>query len=145
MFTDLDAIFPNLAISGYRRRSDCTTRYNCLAWALGDDSKWWEPDPYDLLYWPPDIPRNYAVRNYIEVCKKHGYQRCRDGKPEAGYEKLVIFTERHEFRHIARQRENGIWTSKLGPLEDIDHNNIDAFDGSSYGRPTIFLKRKINP
>jgi hypothetical protein len=142
MFTDLDAQYPNLARSGYRRKSYPTTRYNCVAWALGDETRWWEPDSYNLFFWPSGIPRSYAIRNYVEICRKYGYERCPDGDLETGYEKLAIFTQGNEFKHVARQRQNGMWTSKLGQLDDIDHH-IDGFDGSHYGTPTIFMKRKI--
>ena len=142
MITDLDSIFPNLAKSGYRRSSSPTSQYNCLAWALGDDTRWWEPDIYNLFFWPSGIPRNYVIANYLKVCRKCGYERCPDGKLETGYEKLAIFTQGNQFKHVARQCQNGVWTSKLGRLDDIDHQ-IDAFEGSNYGIPTIFLKRKL--
>lgn len=144
MYTDLTKRFPRLLDKGYRRTSPCTMDYNCLAWAMGFTSHWWEPDSFGLTYWPQGVSRNYSLKSYVAVCSKHGYRQCQDGSFEQGYEKVAIYTENNEFKHIARQLPNGQWTSKLGALDDITHD-LDAFDGSDYGKPTVFLRRKIKP
>lgn len=145
MLHDLLKLFPNLISgSGYRRTSDPTLDYNCLAWALNDFARWWEPDPFNLFYWPAGVKRSYDLKNYTQVCKDHGYTVCKNGNLETGFEKLVIYTDGQNFTHIARQLPDGQWTSKLGELDDITHS-LDGFRGSHYGRPAIYLKRKISP
>jgi hypothetical protein len=45
---ELEGAFPNLAADGYTVASPKTQAYNCVAWAAGDVSRWWEPG----IYWP---------------------------------------------------------------------------------------------
>lgn len=45
-----------------------------------------------------------------------------------------------EPKHMARQLDNGIWTSKLGNLEDIEEK-LEAIEGDVYGRVFKFMKR----
>jgi hypothetical protein len=40
---ELDGAFPSLAADGYVVASPKTHSYNCIAWAAGDASRWWEP------------------------------------------------------------------------------------------------------
>lgn len=48
MSAELEGAFPNLAADGYTVASPKTQAYNCVAWAAGDASRWWEPG----IYWP---------------------------------------------------------------------------------------------
>ena len=140
MLTDLAANFPNLVKHGYRRTSAPTSDYNCLAWALNDMKKWWEPDPFGFCFWPHSVRRTYSLESYVGVCREYGYTVCADGSLESGFEKVVIYTTAGEFRHIARQLPDGAWTSKLGSLDDIRHS-LDGVVGPGYGQTTVFLKR----
>lgn len=144
MLHDLARQFPNLLSTGYRRTSDPTLNYNCLAWALGDNQRWWEPDPFNVLFWPIGVPRSPLLKNYIRACESEGYERCPDGSVEAGFEKIVLYTENDQFRHAARQLPGGKWTSKLGQQDDITHE-LEGLTNSSYGEPAIFFRRPIPP
>ncbi|MCY7407984.1 MAG: hypothetical protein LH631_11575, partial [Alkalinema sp. CAN_BIN05] len=42
-------------------------------------------------------------------------------------------------QHVARQLPNGLWTSKLGRLEDIEHE-LDGLSGDLYGTVQKFMK-----
>jgi hypothetical protein len=53
--------FPNLKESDYQKTSDDTEDYNCLAWAVNDDSKKWDPDELEQNYWPPGVPREVEI------------------------------------------------------------------------------------
>ena len=44
--------FPTLKSDGYKKTSDATTQYNCVAWAADDIQNWWDPDKIGILYWP---------------------------------------------------------------------------------------------
>lgn len=46
--------------------------------------------------------------------------------------------------HAARQLPNGRWTSKLGFLEDIEHDLHDVA-GEAYGTVVVLLKRPMLP
>lgn len=139
MFVDWTKEFPNLS-KGYSRTSSPTIEYNCFAWALGDNTHWWEPDPLGFFYWPPNLPRIFSVQSYVRACELHGFRTCNDGAVEPGFQKIVIYTLSGHFTHAARQLPDGRWTSKLGQGDDIAHL-LDAFDGSDYGMPTVFLRR----
>jgi hypothetical protein len=144
MLHDLLKSFPNLISGkGYRRTSPPTFNYNCLAWALNDLTRWWEPDPFNLFYWPVGVKRSYDLKNYIQVCKIHGFTICKNGSLEVGFEKLAIFSDGRDFTHIARQMPDGQWTSKLGEWDDISHS-LEGLQGSHYGNPTTYLKRKTS-
>jgi hypothetical protein len=43
--------------------------------------------------------------------------------------------------HAARQLDNGKWTSKLGQLEDIEHESLEALSGAVYGSVVQVLKK----
>jgi hypothetical protein len=144
MLTDLVALFPNLAKEGYTRTSLPTTAYNCVAYAFNDHSSWWEPDPYGLFSWPSSS-RDASIRGWIELAEAHGYVRCKDGILEPGFEKIVIYVSNHRPTHVARQLEDGKWTSKLGELDDITHT-LTGLEDSSYGDALRFLRRpRANP
>ena len=42
--------------------------------------------------------------------------------------------------HAARQLASGLWTSKLGHSEDIEHD-LRALEGDTYGMVALLLKR----
>jgi len=44
--------------------------------------------------------------------------------------------------HAARQLPSGRWSSKLGPMEDIEHELQDV-TGSVYGSVVLVLKRPL--
>jgi hypothetical protein len=47
-------------------------------------------------------------------------------------------------KHAARQRTTEkVWTSKIGDLDDIDHT-LDGLAGNNYGKPTLFMRRKLS-
>jgi hypothetical protein len=61
---------------------------------------------------------------------------------EQGFEKIAIYTDGDEYMHAARQLEDGKWTSKMGPDEDVEHNEPEDLAGPCYGNVSIFMKRK---
>ncbi|MCI0685205.1 MAG: hypothetical protein L0Y71_24160 [Gemmataceae bacterium] len=142
MATHLDAIFPRLADGGYAVTSARSRRYNCVAWAAGDDGRWWWPGlDLEVEYWPAGVPRVEALESFQAVFAQLGYVVCADENPESGFEKIAIFTSNSiEPKHAARQLPGGRWTSKLGVLEDIEHGLHDL-EGDEYGTVRIVMKR----
>src|SRR2546425_9618259 len=49
--------FPNLSRDLYGVTSDDTEDYNCVAYAAGDTTLWWWPDPFGEYYWPVNAKR----------------------------------------------------------------------------------------
>lgn len=137
----LEKLFPNLTKERYAITSPKTIEYNCIAWAFDDTERWWWPDPYYQYYWPSDIPRVESIENFVKAFEKLGYIACDNPKFEKGFEKVAIYADQHgKPTHAARQLEPGIWTSKLGKLEDISHD-IDGISCDLYGNVVIVLKR----
>jgi hypothetical protein len=133
---------PRLLAEGYDRTSDPSAEYNCVAWALGENTRWWEPVPG--YYWPVDVPRDDTLENYILVFERAGYERCADPGHEAGYEKLAIYVdEAGDFAHAAKQRNEERWTSKMSWFEDIEHSSAESLLGGALNQIALVLRRRI--
>ncbi len=122
----LEEDFPNLAASGWKETSDPTGGYNCVAYALHDIRQWWErlAVPIKGYYWPPGVKRSDTVESWIQVYQIHGFRLCENAGLEPEFEKVAIYEKNDEPMHVARQLEDGTWTSKLGEDEDIGHNTL---------------------
>lgn len=134
--------FPN-SQGNWVQTSEHTIEYNCVAWVLGSNNKWWQPLTLGGD-WPSDISESYNVNSYIELFIKFGFEKCVDYEFESEYDKIAIFqnTENNEFSHVSKLIEPGIWSSKMGDYEDIRHN-IKALENSVYGSIHCYMKRKI--
>jgi len=138
---DWEVYFPNL--SGKWVETSLPTRdYNCFAFAVGDETRWWDPLPTDLYYWPPNAPRGYSLESYQRAFETEGFRSCADGSPVEGVEKIAIFLDQFgRVEHAARQEWDGKWKSKIGEFEDILHDDLQALSGGDYGYPTYFMER----
>jgi hypothetical protein len=141
---ELEVQFPRLRFSAYKVTSPSDPGYNCIGWAAGDTSMWWEPDPMGVYFWPKSVPRRLTMDAFKQVFSALGYKPCEATYPEAGHEKVAIFADPTGTpTHAARQLSDGSWTSKMGKLEDIEHVRLEAVSGSRYGHPAIILRRPI--
>jgi hypothetical protein len=132
--------FPNLTAGSFSITSPPSTEYNCIAWAADDAGNWWWPDLADS-YWPEGVPREETLPAFVAAYATLGYSPCKDGSPEAGFEKIAIYSNADGPQHVARQLPGGRWTSKLGPHEDIEHDALERLNSDLYGEPVRFLKR----
>jgi hypothetical protein len=124
--------------------SDFDTRYNCIAWAASDTSRWWWPDDpiIGYGYWPPTVPRELTIPAFVAAFQTLGYTACPDDSVENGFEKIAIYADRNsEPTHAARQLVNGFWTSKFGAYEDARHVDLSCLEGPGYGKVFVFMKR----
>lgn len=137
-----DKDFPNLKSSGYHETSPINPAYNCIAWALGKDQEWVEPDSLNQYAWPKSVPRNYTIDSFVQLFESEGYQEISFGEIhfEEGYEKVALYAWKDEPMHAARQLSNGKWTSKLGSCEDIEHL-LAGLEGPLYGTVARLFKR----
>jgi hypothetical protein len=140
----LEDYFPALASTGYRVTSPAAAAYNCFAWAVGVDDLWWEPDPGDDGYWPAGVKREQTLPAIAAAFGTLGFLSCSDGALEPGFEKVAIYALGDRPTHAARQKSDGRWTSKLGPLEDIEHE-LAGLVGQEYGTVALFLRRPVKP
>ena len=137
---------PYLTSQNHKITSPYKKRYNCIAWAAGCMTKWWWPA--DGGFWPQGVPREVTLSAFIAAFETLQYQPCADGSLEAGYEKISLFAQRDPVgvlvpTHAARQLPNGRWTSKLGPFEDIEHQQVEDVNGPVYGTPVQFMSRPV--
>ena len=83
--------FPNLAKDQYTVTSVETCFYNCMAFAAGDETRWWEPDEDETFYWPRKAPREYTVEAYIKAFELLAYKKCDHAALEHGFQKIAIY------------------------------------------------------
>ena len=136
--------WPNLGQANFAITSPNSPVYNCAAWAAGDPNNWWEPLQMTgaITFWPDGARRDETVDAYEEAFRTLGYQPCGDGSFEPGVEKIAIYANAlGQFRHAARQLNDGRWTSKLGELVDIEHPSVADVAGGLYGQPGLFMGR----
>lgn len=130
--------FPGLA-SGYKKTSEPDHSYNCIAHAAGDKDVWWDPAP--RMYWPSRVPRDYSLGALEAAFASIGYVPCDSDALEQGVDKVALFIGGDgRYTHAARQLEDGRWTSKLGPNEDISHE-LRQVEGSAYGTVARLMKK----
>lgn len=135
--------FPHLIATNHRITSAADSAYNCYAWACHRTDIWLEAGQV-YAYWPSGIPSKLTLNTLTAVYAAEGFVRCDDGTLEPGCEKIAIYTDTRGLPlHAARQLPIGAWTSKMGQLEDIEHDSLDAISGPTYGRPARFLRRPI--
>lgn len=134
--------FPNSLTTPFQETSKYTTSYNCIAWAYEDPSKWYWPDPKNIYYWPPNVPRKIDIASFIKLFETLGYRICLTGKLEKEYQKIAIFADKDDVpTHAARQLDNGFWTSKLGQDIDVQHT-IQSIEDGFYGRAVVCMKKR---
>ncbi len=92
--------------------SEPTRSYNCIAWAVHDTNRWWDPDPN--YYWPADAARAYSVDALVEAYGGLGYALCQNGNVINGIEKIAIYADASgDFTHVSRQLRDGSGPANL--------------------------------
>ncbi len=143
-------LFPRLAGDpAFRKTSDETWDYNCIAFAAGDSGRWWwPPQPSGVTssasYWPPWAPSEESVAAFVAVFQGLGYVTCPDESFRRGFEKIAIYASPTGApTHAALQLEDGTWKSKLGPFIDVGHSDPNGVAGHRYGSPVVVMERRI--
>jgi hypothetical protein len=135
--------FQNLYAAGYDKRSHRDKHYNCIAYAAGDLRRWWD---HVSGYWPDGVAGGDEIEFLIKAFAAVGFEGCDSQFPEFGYEKIALFEDADgNWTHAARLRDDGCWESKIGPYEDIIHENLFALEGAApaYGAATVFMRRSL--
>jgi hypothetical protein len=138
--------FPSLEASHFRITSPATGDYTCIGYAAGDVDRVWKPDPWPdgLYYWPVEAPREDTIMGWTRVFESRGYRAVESRELEPGAEKVALYADaRGKPQHVARQLPNGRWTSKVGTMEDIEHE-LEGLEGESYGRVVLVLDRRTD-
>jgi hypothetical protein len=132
---------PRLAPGNNEDTSGRTQRYNCIAWAAGDDTRKWWPTSAGGYYWPPQAPRSTSLAAFQRTFETLGFEVCEDEAVEPGFDKVAFYEREGEVTHAARQLDDGSWTSKLGDWVDISHATPDLVGGGKYGEAVGFMRR----
>lgn len=143
--SEIESDFEHLNSANYTVTSCKDPRYNCLAWAVGDIGKKWDPLQERGYYWPPGIGREGTVEECVEIFKLHGYEDAHQNFAyEVGYERVAIFEDETGWSHIARQLRDGKWSSKLGKGADIEHLSLQSLEGPepAYGKLVRCLRKR---
>lgn len=136
---------PSLNALNHEVTSPSANRYNCIAWAAGDQSRWWWPA--SSYYWPVGAPRERTLSAFLEAFETLGYVECESATLEPRVERIALYARDHSLTgqpiptHAARQLADGRWTSKLGSSIDIVHSVPDDLAGPAYGVPVKFMRR----
>lgn len=138
--------FPNLDPTNHTVTSPCDRRYNCTAWAAGENVRKWWPDRRNIGFWPPGVPREETMDAFFQAYGTLGYKPCFTDTLEDGLEKMALYGVRNRDgsvspTHAAIQLPTGQWSSKLGDLEDISHLTPGAVTGPVYGEVIYYLSR----
>jgi hypothetical protein len=144
-YKNCETACPTLRGTGYTLSSEATSDYNCIGWAAGDDQNWWWPIEDDDVVWPVGVPFEATVEAFKLAFATLGYEPCDDGSLEYGYEKVAIYfrDDIKRVQHMARQKDDGRWLSKLGHIDDITHRRVTDVAAPVYGKVVAFLKRKM--
>lgn len=135
--------FPNLGSHNYRITSPFTWDYNCIAWAIGESDTFYSSG--FGYYWPRRLPTNmHDFKTIVAFFATMGFQPVEysDTSLKADMEKVALYAASGgRWRHVALQRANGKWTSKLGEHEDIEHDTAEALLGGEYESIVAVLAR----
>ena len=141
---------PHLASADIEIKSPTDRRYNCIAWAVGDDTKYWSPAVAvggKLLggyYWPDGTAVFPTVGATEKMFAQRGFARTEltDVALEQGVEKIAIFgyDEMNYVTHAARQVPSGRWASKMGDNADIEHELRDI-EGQLLGEVRSIMRK----
>ncbi|MCK4830265.1 hypothetical protein KA005_81860 [bacterium] len=137
----LEKTFPRLKSKKYKISSPEDPTYNCIAWSLGDNQRWWEPDPMGDYYWPPEISRSYSLDSYKAIYLKRGFTIDSDHDIEHDLSKIALFAKNDLPTHASKKTSSRNWSSKLGSSIDIEHE-LEGLIGEAYGIVKIIFKKK---
>ena len=163
--------FPNLANEDFDIICPESTRYNCIAYAAGDTSQPWGDE--EGYHWPEEVTTSPTIRGLENLFKWLGFKKCHGPRLEPGYQKVALYANQGFWQHAALQMPNGRWRSKLGkggPLiehqtprgvaspaaidRSADRYGLGVYgvdrsrggsDVESYGRPYVYMRRRIQP
>ena len=135
----------NLSVgTDYFVTSPAAFKYNCLAWAVGMNWAWYDPEPRCAgYYWMPGQSREWTLTNLKKVLSVHGYStETTDASFQTGVTKLAIYVDKDQVpSHFAKQTAHQMWASKLGKLNDIEHPSLESLI-PLYGQVAIILQHR---
>jgi len=120
--------------------------YNCFSWAVGIDNLWLDMYYFQRYFKLDPSSLDHSANGYAFFMEMFDFKICTNGNLENGFEKIAIYEQYGEFQHVALQKSNGNWKSKMGQMEDIEHKDLNDISGigqDRYGTPKIYMKRSL--
>ena len=135
--------FPKLSSEDFEIVELPSEQYNCIAYAAGDTSKWWDHNKNH--YWPTHTTRSNSIESLKEVFVGLGFDQCHDRSAEDGYQKVALYEKQSVWKHTAIQTPSGRWRSKMGKGPVIEHRTPESLSGRMYGNVTTIMRRAADP
>jgi hypothetical protein len=136
--------FPNMRPNNAHvvRRHDSS--YNCIAWAMGDEHRWWWPNTdWKRSFWPRVLRDTLGCdRESFDALFRHaGAEPTETEEYEPGFVKLALFSKDGAPKHIARRQDGQSrrWLSKCGNGLAIVHD-LWEMNGGLYGDVERLMK-----
>lgn len=134
-----------LTHGSYRVTSPPDEAYNCFAWSTGNVDERYDPYDEGSPWHNEDFFKKRPSEQgkiIIELFTTLGFKPSDNDLWEDRCQKIAIYQkENGEVTHAIRILQSGIWASKLGDEEDIEHSAPSDFFGSGYGRKVTYMKR----
>lgn len=140
---EIEQLFPKLHGTPWEIKSRKTRRYNCLAWAAREKHRRW--DFTKGAHWPPGVKRASGIAYLVGAFQAEGFSVCNESdcrKYDSTADSIVVYEMNRIGMHAARLLANGMWSSKLGDVEDVQHKTPEDISGTTYGNPIVYMKRK---
>ncbi|MGZ5481192.1 MAG: DUF7689 domain-containing protein [Pyrinomonadaceae bacterium] len=140
---EIEQLFPKLCGTPWAIKSRKTRRYNCLAWAAREKHRRW--DFTKGAYWPPGVKRLSGIAYLVGAYLAEGFSVSNQSacqSYDSTSDSIVLYERNLIGMHAARLLANGMWSSKLGDLEDVQHKTPEDISGTRYGNPIVYMKRK---
>jgi len=74
--------FPNSVQEPFLMTSPQDIRYNCIAWAFGDNEKFYWPSDLPEYFWPENIEKEESIAAFIALYESIAYASCEDGEQD---------------------------------------------------------------
>lgn len=139
---DLEEDCPGLFLGGYEILSAADPKYNCVAFAVGDLTRYWYDCDVSGYYWPPGVGSADSLEGWMKLFAVHGYVETEDATLEPAFEKVALYAIDGVPEHVARQKASGMWASKMGKGHDIEHPNLECLEGAIIGAVVKIMKRE---
>lgn len=139
--------FPNINQNNSNVIGHKTRNYNCIAFAFGDQTRWWWPD--GSHFWPKDCLDPDESESFEKLFRKVGAKitpidRVDKIAHDPKYVTLAIYADEDgAINHLAVLNEDNTWTSKLGANYLIEHE-YDALTQGSYGDIVAIAKIPVD-
>ena len=140
--TWLNVSFPNLRDEGFTVIDPPSDMYNCIAYAAGDTSQWWDHTP--RRYWPSYATRSERIESLQEVFVGLGFEECYDVTFQFGYQKIALYEDKGTWEHATTQIPNQAWRSKMGRGPVIEYRSPESLSDGPYGNPMVYMRRVVS-